>query len=226
MVFTVADSTQSGTPLYNELAKLGFRRTHRMLYRPYCPDCSACHSSRIRIREFKPSRSQRKVLSRNGHLRRVVSTPSADLEQYGLFLKYLHERHAGGPMCSFDYDTFVDMIEKSPVSTRFVAYYSGDPDDKSPNRLVAAGLTDVLEDGLSMVYSFFDPALSRDSVGTHIILDHVALGRELELEFVYLGFWVPGSSKMDYKARFSPLEVFRNGSWVDLTQTNGCQART
>ena len=213
LVFTVARSSTVGSVQYNELAKLGFRRSRNTLYRPHCPLCTACRSVRIRVNEFKPSRSQRRVRNRNRDLRRIVKQPVADREQYALFRKYLCSRHENGQMCDFDYGSYTGMIEESPVESCLVLYFREDIDGSQRSTLVAAALTDVLEDGLSMVYSFFDPDIIRNSVGTHVILDHVQLAAELNLDYVYLGYWVPGSDKMDYKARFSPLEFHDKGSW-------------
>ena len=216
LVFTVARSSTVGSVQYNELAKLGFRRSRNTLYRPHCPFCTACRSVRIRVNEFKPSRSQRRTRNRNRDLRRIVKQPVADREQYALFRKYLCARHENGQMCDFDYGSYIGMIEESPVESCLVLYVREDVDGTQGSTLVAAALTDVLEDGLSMVYSFFDPDIIRNSVGTHVILDHVQLAAELGLDFVYLGYWVPGSDKMDYKARFSPLEFHDKGTWKRL----------
>ena len=216
LVFTVARSAAVGSVQYNELAKLGFRRSRNTLYRPHCPLCTACRSVRIRVNEFKPSRSQRRVRNRNRDLRRIVKQPIADREQFALFRKYLCARHENGQMCDFDYSSYTGMIEESPVESCLVLYVREDADGSQGSTLVAAALTDVLEDGLSMVYSFFDPDIIRNSVGTHVILDHVLLATELGLDYVYLGYWVPGSDKMDYKARFLPLEVHDKGAWKPL----------
>lgn len=216
LVFTVARSSAVGSVQYNQLAKLGFRRSRNILYRPHCPLCTACRSVRIRVNEFKPSRSQRRVRNRNRDLRRIVKQPVADREQYALFRKYLCARHENGQMCDFDYGSYTGMIEESPVDSCLVLYVREDTDGSQGSTLVAAALTDMLEDGLSMVYSFFDPDIIRNSIGTHIILDHVQLAAELGLDHVYLGYWVPGSDKMDYKARFSPLEFHDRGTWKRL----------
>ena len=213
LVFTVARSPAVGTVQYNKLAQLGFRRSRHTLYRPHCPSCTACRSVRIRVNEFKPSRSQRRVRNRNCDLRRIVKEPVADREQYALFRKYLCARHENGQMCDFDYGSYTGMIEESPVDSCLVLYLREDSAGPNGSTLVAAALTDVLEDGLSMVYSFFDPDILRNSVGTHVILDHVELAAEFGLDYVYLGYWVPGSDKMDYKTRFLPLEIHDNGAW-------------
>lgn len=198
--------------LNNALSKQGFRRSQNVLYRPSCADCSACMSARIRVADFTPSKSQKRVLKRNAGLRRVPSSPWATEDQYALFRRYLDARHYDGGMADMDIFEFAAMVEETPIRTRVVEY-SNTAQDNAP--LAAVCLTDVLDDGLSMVYSFFDPDLSRNSMGTFIILDHVAIARDAGLPYVYLGYWVPGSQKMGYKANFSGLEIYRNGTWQD-----------
>ncbi len=198
--------------LNDTLSKQGFRRSQNVLYRPSCADCNACMSARIRVADFAPSRSHKRVLRRNAHLRRQARSPWATEEQYELFRTYLNTRHADGGMADMDVFEFAAMIEETPVKSRVVEYMDTENDD----RLTAVCLTDVLDDGLSMVYSFYDPAFERNSLGTHIILDHIQLAREAGLPYVYLGYWVPGSDKMGYKAKFAPLEIYKNGGWQDL----------
>ena len=210
--------------LNDSLSKQGFRRSQNVLYRPSCSECAACLSARIRVADFVPSKGQTRVARRNAHLRRKASSPWATEEQYALFRDYLESRHATGGMADMDLFEFAAMVEETPVRTRLIEYT--DPDAKrvaqrnapTPDRagLRAVCLTDILDDGLSMVYSFFDPEFDKDSLGTHVILDHIAIARELNLPYVYLGYWVPGSQKMGYKAKFGPLGVYRDGLWQRL----------
>ncbi len=201
--------------LNDSLSKQGFRRSQNVLYRPSCADCAACLSARIRVADFVPSRSQKRVLKRNAGLRRESTTPWATEEQFALFRRYLDSRHADGGMADMDIFEFAAMIEETPVRSRVVEYSAADgPGGR--RRLVAVSLTDVLDDGVSMVYSFYDPDLEDRSLGTHVILDHVALAREAGLPYVYLGYWVPGSRKMGYKSRFGALEVYHKGAWREL----------
>ncbi len=198
----------------NALSHQGFRRSQNVLYRPSCPDCSACMSARIIVEDFKPSRSQRRILSRSKDLRRKIKTPWASEEHFDLFQRYLNSRHADGGMADMDVFEFSAMIEETPLPSRVVEYYRLNQDGE--DELVAACLTDVLDTGFSLVYSFFDPEQDRRSLGSFIILDHITMAHENGLPFVYLGFWVKGSEKMDYKNKFQPLEVFTGGDWQNI----------
>ncbi|MFT4014249.1 MAG: arginyltransferase [Paracoccus sp. (in: a-proteobacteria)] len=204
--------------LNNALSRQGFRRSQNVLYRPSCESCVACMSARIRISEFQPSRTQRRVLRRNQGLRRLATSAWATEEQYELFRRYLDERHADGGMADMDIFEFAAMIEETPVRTRVIEYRLTEPGApvSDGDRLIATCLTDVLDDGLSLVYSFYDPRFEGSSIGTYIILDHIELARSAGLPFVYLGYWVPGSRKMDYKARFSALEIYKGGVWQPI----------
>ncbi|NRA99026.1 MAG: arginyltransferase [Rhodobacteraceae bacterium] len=200
--------------LNDALSKQGFRRSQNVLYRPSCAECSACLSARIRVADFEMSRSQRRTLRRNADLKREATSPWATEDQYALFRAYLDSRHADGGMADMDIFEFAAMIEETPIRSRVVEYAR--TDDSGERELAAVCLTDVLDDGLSMVYSFYDPELAGDSLGTYVILDHIEIAREAGLPYVYLGYWVPGSPKMGYKARFSSVEVYSAGNWQDL----------
>jgi arginine-tRNA-protein transferase len=195
----------------DELSLRGFRRSQSVAYRPSCPSCALCLSTRIPISAFEPSRAQRRVLKRNADLSRRACAPWATEEQYALFRRYLDARHADGGMAEMDSGEFSAMIEETPVRSRVVEYH--DPQAPRGRSLVAACLTDVTVDGVSMVYSFFDPDAAARSLGAYMILDHIAIARDAGLPFVYLGYWVPGSAKMDYKAAFRPFEVYARGAW-------------
>lgn len=209
--------------LNNSLSKQGFRRSQNVLYRPSCAECSACLSARIRVADFEPSRSQRRTLRRNTDLKRDASSPWATEDQYALFRAYLDSRHADGGMADMDIFEFAAMIEETPVRSRVVEY--GDRVD-GERHLRAVCLTDVLDDGLSMVYSFYDPDLAAASLGTYVILDHIEIAREAGLPYVYLGYWVAGSAKMGYKAKFSALEVYHGGAWQDIGDPESYSAET
>lgn len=198
--------------LNNSLSQQGFRRSQNVLYRPSCAECSACLSARIDVAAFRPSKTQKRVARRNAQLGRRASSPWATEDQYDLFRRYLSARHADGGMADMDVFEFAAMIEETPIRSRVIEYT--DPQDK---QLIAVSLTDVLEDGLSMVYSFYAPDRQPQSLGTWMILDHIEIARENGLPYVYLGYWVPGSPKMGYKAKFSGLEVYVGGSWQKMT---------
>jgi arginine-tRNA-protein transferase len=219
-LFTALQGEQA-EKLNNTLSKQGFRRSQNVLYRPSCTDCAACLSARIRVGDFKPKKSQRRIIKRNAGLSRLTRSAWATEAQYALFRRYLDARHADGGMADMDVFEFAAMIEETPVRTRVIEYRDAaaqgeaqDGSDEAP--LVAVCLTDILDDGLSLVYSFFDPDRAADSLGTYVILDHVELAREAGLPYVYLGYWVPGSAKMGYKANFPALEVYVGGQWQSL----------
>ena len=165
--------------LNNALSRQGFRRSQNVVYRPSCESCVACMSARIRVRDFAPSRSQRRVRRRNGVLVRSGTSAWATEEQFDLFRRYLDHRHADGGMADMDVFEFAAMIEETPVRTRVVEYRDPPPPrhSRADGELRAVCLTDVLDDGLSLVYSFYDPALSDFSLGTYMILDHVEMAR-------------------------------------------------
>ncbi|WP_420863279.1 arginyltransferase [Algirhabdus cladophorae] len=212
--------------LNNELSKQGFRRSQNVLYRPSCAECSACLSARIRVADFAPTKSQKRVLRKNGRLSRAAISPWATETQFALFRRYLDHRHADGGMADMDIFEFAAMVEETPIRSRVIEYSDPPTQDAPRGTLAAVCLTDVLDDGLSMVYSFFEPELANDSIGTYIILDHIAVAREAGLPYVYLGYWVPGSRKMGYKARFKGLEVYRQGAWEDMTDPSDYDSET
>ena len=214
---------EHATKLNDALSKQGFRRSQNVLYRPSCAECSACLSARIKVADFVATKTQRRVLRRNSDLRRQAISPWATEEQYSLFRKYLDGRHANGGMADMDIFEFAAMIEETPIRSRIIEYKNL---EKGADDLAAVCLTDVLDDGLSMVYSFFDPDSDRLSLGTYIILDHIRIAQEANLPYVYLGYWVPGSKKMSYKARFSALEIYQGGEWKPLASPDNYTAET
>ncbi|SLN69931.1 arginyl-tRNA-protein transferase [Roseovarius litorisediminis] len=197
--------------LNDGLSKQGFRRSQNVLYRPSCADCAACLSARINVADFSASKSQKRTVRRNQRLDRRATSPWATEEQYELFRTYLESRHAEGGMADMDAFEFAAMVEETPIRTRVVEYT-----DCDTGELIAVCLTDVLDDGVSLVYSFYKPERPRDSLGTYIILDHIEIAKENGLPHVYLGYWVPGSAKMGYKAGFTGLEVYSGGEWQKM----------
>jgi len=206
--------------LNDGLSKQGFRRSQNVLYRPSCADCAACLSARINVSKFQLTKSQKRALRRNARLERRATSPWATEDQFDLFRTYLESRHAAGGMADMDAFEFAAMVEETPIRTRVIEYL-----DDETGELVAVCLTDVLDDGVSMVYSFFDPDRARDSLGTYIILDHIKIAREAGLPHVYLGYWVPGSTKMGYKATFSGLEIYIGGQWEKMRDPSDYDAQ-
>jgi len=202
-------------PLNEALTHSGFRRSQMIAYRPACDGCSACVSVRVVTREFEPSRSQKRLARRNTDLVRAEVKAEATREQFALLRAYLDSRHAGGGMSDMGLFDYVAMVEETPVDTHIVEYRETSTDGRS-SRLLACALTDVLRDGLSMVYSFFHPGEDARSLGTHMILDHVVEAQAQKLPYVYLGYWIRGSAKMNYKARFQPLEALGPDGWSRL----------
>jgi leucyl-tRNA---protein transferase len=208
-VFTTLNGS-SAVSVNNTLSNKGFRRSQAVIYRPACVGCSACMSIRIPVRAFRPSRAQRRIAGRNADLVRRPCEAWATETQFALFRRYLNARHADGGMADMDAFDYASMVDETPVNTMVVEY--AEPEDEG-GRLVAACLSDILGDGLSMVYSFFDPELSRRSLGAWMILDHIEMAREMGLAHVYLGYWVAGSRKMDYKTGYRPFELCDGSTW-------------
>jgi arginine-tRNA-protein transferase len=192
--------------LHALLSDNGFRRSQNLIYRPACEGCAACQSVRIVTREFEATQRYRRILKHNEDVEVSVREPHATAEQFALFKRYLDARHTGGGMTAMNYVDYEYMVEDTPVQTVLVEYRLGSHPDKP---LVAVALTDVMPDGLSMVYSFFDPALAKRSLGSLLILDHIRQVRMAGLGYVYLGYWVQDSPKMAYKGQYRPLEVQR-----------------
>jgi len=197
-------------PLSEALTHSGFRRSQSIAYRPACEGCNACVSVRVLASEFRAGRNLRRNAKRNADLSRAEVAAEATREQFALLRTYLDSRHPGGGMSDMGLFDYVAMVEETPVDTHIVEYRDRD------GMLMAAALTDKLRDGLSMVYSFFHPGAHDRGLGTFMIQDHIARARALGLAYVYLGYWVQGSDKMDYKIRFSPLEALTPNGWEVL----------
>ena len=200
--------------LNDALGRIGFRRSQNVAYRPSCHHCTACVSVRVVAEAFEPTASQRRTMRQHDDLIVEARAPWATEEQYDLLSRYLGSRHPEGGMADMSEGDFAAMVEHSPVETCVVEYRERGPDGKA-GRLVGACLTDRQADGLSMVYSFFetdDP--TRRGLGTFIILDHIIRAARAGLPYVYLGYWVEGSDRMAYKARFRPIERLSPAGWA------------
>ena len=205
------------TALNDTLTQSGFRRSQTIAYRPACEDCRACVSVRVKVDDFQPSRNMRRILDVNADLIGHATQPEPSSEQYSLFRAYLDTRHSDGGMADMSVLDYSMMIEDSHVDTRVMEYRTRGIDSFITGRgegpLMAVCLTDVLSDGLSMVYSYYDMAQSDRSLGTFMILEHIERARRMGLPHVYLGYWVDGSRKMAYKARFLPQERLGMQGW-------------
>lgn len=201
-----------GPTVNDSLTQVGFRRSQNIAYRPACETCRACQSARAPAADYVLSRSERKVLNRNDDLERHLVEAEATLEQFELLRRYLLARHADGGMAEMTWPDYVAMVEDTAVRTHLIEYRRKSQ-DRGPGDLIACVLVDVLADGLSLVYSFYNPDLDRRSLGSFVILDHIVQAQQSGLPYVYLGYWVPGSEKMAYKARYSPLEILKPGGW-------------
>lgn len=209
-VFTALDGMEAGA-LNDALTGAGFRRSQNIAYRPACDACEACISVRIVVEAFDFKRCWRRVLTRNADLTRTLRPATASEEQFRLLRAYLNQRHAQGGMSEMKFADYAAMVEESAVRTHIVEYRHTAADKRG--KLAAAALVDSLSDGLSLVYSFFDPEMADRSLGVYTILDHVQQARAAGYAFVYLGYWIKGSAKMDYKARFTPLQHLIGGRW-------------
>ncbi|MCU4161706.1 arginyltransferase [Acidiphilium sp. AL] len=206
--------------MHDRLSRGGFRRSHNIAYAPVCQGCRSCIPIRIVAGDFMPNRTQRRIAALNQGLRAYEMPPRATTEQFQLFQRYQQARHGDGDMAGMSFYDYRAMVEDTPIETWMVEFRD------ETDLLVGACLTDRLGDGLSAVYSFFAPELARNSLGTHAILWLIERSRELGLPFVYLGYWVPESAKMTYKARFRPAEVLIGGTWIDLDRAFDAQRET
>jgi arginine-tRNA-protein transferase len=198
--------------LHDRLSHAGFRRSHNIAYAPVCPGCSSCIPIRLAAMLFAPDRTQRKLLRANALVEAFEVPARATTEQFALFQRYQAARHGDGDMAGMGFYDYRAMVEDTPIETTMAEFRDAD------DTLVACCLTDRLTDGLSAVYSFYDPARPKRSFGTHVVLWLVQRARELGLPYVYLGYWVPESRKMAYKARFDAAEVLVAGAWRPIAE--------
>lgn len=197
----------------------GFRRSQTIAYRPHCENCTACISVRVRVDEFQPTKSQKRVWRKNRDLIANRTTSKSSDEQYSLFQSYVETRHNDGGMADMTKRDYQAMIEDSVVDSFLTQYHLEEAETEEPT-LIGASLCDHLSDGISLVYSFFDPNLSSLSLGTYMILETIDYAKTQDLPYVYLGYWVKGSPKMDYKARYLPQDQLINGEWLQVTKTD------
>ncbi len=203
--------TELGGPqaadLHDTLSQAGFRRSHNIAYSPVCPGCNACVPVRVDALAFAPGRSLRRIARANADLSVTEAPARATLEQYDLFEAYQKTRHAEGDMSTMGFYDYRAMVEDTPIDTMVYEFRDG------ANALVGGCLTDRVEDGLSAVYSFFDPAQGRRSLGSYMVMWLIEKARAENQPYVYLGYWIRNSSKMAYKSRFQPLELLDGAGW-------------
>ena len=212
-VFTELRGENAGE-LSEALGRIGFRRSQSVAYRPSCVDCQACISVRVVANEFKPNATQRKLMRRHDDLVVSACEPWTTDEQFALLRRYLLSRHPGGGMNDMDELDYADMVEQTPVDS-YVVEYREPGKDGEPGKLVGACITDRQSDGLSMIYSFFDADHEgRKGLGNFIILDHIVRAAKAGLPYVYLGYWVEGAPRMQYKVRYKPLEKLTPRGWM------------
>lgn len=199
---------------YSRFLQSGFRRSGRLIYRPHCQSCSECVSVRLPVQEFVPRRGHRRVLKRNSDLIVTERLPYFSEEQFQLYRKYQSSRHTDGSMDHDDCNAYEDFLVKSPVDTRFFEFRTSNCPDK--NQLLALAVTDVVDDGFSAVYTFFDPGETRRGLGVYAILWQIQQAAAMGLEYLYLGYWIKDCRKMSYKQEYQPLEAWRDGVWRPL----------
>lgn len=199
---------QLNNQIYTKLAQYGFRRSGRHIYRPACPSCSSCIPVRIQASAFKPNRSQRRTRQRNQDISVQISQPDYNDEQHRLYIKYISTRHPGGGMDVPEPDKYMDFLVADWTETEFVEF-------RLAGKLVAVAVIDLFENGMSAVYTFYDPDLDRRSLGTLAILWQIEACVSRGLPWLYLGYWIPECQKMQYKQQFKPMQHFHNGVWHD-----------
>jgi len=195
---------------YSELVKNGFRRSGIFIYRPHCDNCRACTPVRVRVDEFVANRSQRRAEKKHDNLHAIVTSLSYSHEHYELYQQYQHHRHAGGGMDNDSHDQYAQFLLQSRVNTRLVEFRD------ETGRLKMVSLIDILTDGLSSVYTFFDPSDANASYGTYNVIWQIRQAKEIGLPYVYLGYWIAASPKMAYKINFKPLDALMHGHWQPL----------
>jgi len=203
--------TPVSTDIYSQLSGFGFRRSGNHFYRPHCNHCKACIPMRVPADRFVPSKSQKRILRKNRHVQCQIMSPDFHEDHYLLYEKYICERHRDGDMYPPSREQYRSFLVEGHASTRFVEFSIED-------RLYAIAVIDRLNDGLSAIYTFFDPDLEKLSPGTYAILWQLEYAKELNLPYLYLGYFIRQCQKMSYKNNFRPFEAMINDQWMDEKQ--------
>jgi len=204
--------------VYNDLLNAGFRRSGLYTYRPYCDECKACIATRILVNQFTPSRSQRRAQKKHAGLEASVLNLGYQEEHYQLYQRYQTERHAGGDMDGDDQDQYMQFLLQSRVNSRIVEFRDG-PHDRYPGRLRIVSMIDILEQGISSVYTFYDTSSPTTSYGNYSILWQIEQARVLGLPYLYLGYYIKESDKMSYKIQYQPMEGLIDDHWQGLSES-------
>jgi arginyl-tRNA--protein-N-Asp/Glu arginylyltransferase len=195
--------------LYSQLTALGFRRSGSHYYRPHCENCNACIPVRLKVKEFKPDRSQRRVLKKNNDLSCRMVRACYTARYYELYARYIEERHADGDMYPPSREQFTSFLVEGTTDSWFLEILDQE-------KLIGLAAIDKLDEGLSAIYTVFDPAYEHRSLGTFAVLWQVEEALRLDLPYLYLGYWVADCGKMNYKTRFRPIEALKDGHWQTM----------
>ncbi len=198
--------------LYSELINHGFRRSGNQVYRPQCADCQQCIPTRLTVADFQPNRQQKRCQKKNSQTRSVIKPATFDASHYAMYLRYQQQRHADGTMVNSSDEDYIQFLSSRWCNTQFIEFFIGD-------QLAALAIVDCVTDGLSAVYTFFEPQFSQHSLGVYAVLWQIAEAKKRNLPYVYLGFWIQECKKMAYKIHYQPLQGFIHGKWQPITAT-------
>ncbi len=196
-------------PIYNQLIQHGFRRSGEHTYRPHCKDCQECVACRLPVKDFLPNRSQQRCAKANQDLSSSITNAKFNDEYFELYCRYLNSRHVDSSMANPSKEEFEQFLYCDWSNTQFIEL-------RLDGQLVAIAVTDVMSDGVSAVYSFFEPEMRKRSLGTYCILQQIEYTKNLETDYVYLGYWINNHKKMHYKSKFKPLQAYRDEQWKIL----------
>ena len=207
-IFLIMDDINKSNE-YEHLIKSGFRRSHNILYNQVCADCNLCKSIRINVNNFKLSKSNKRVLNKNKNLFTKKLTNNPSKEQFVLFKKYLEFKHNDSEMNEMNFQDYCKMFDSKGINTKIYEYFY-------KSELAGCVISDFLEGSISMVYSFYSEIFLKNSLGKYVILDHFRLAKDFNMDYVYLGYWVEGSSKMEYKNSFNSSEILIDNKWITI----------